>query len=81
MEGERRVLVQAQAAGCGAKHGDGEGEYDHEVEDEEGCGLGVRLIGVATRVLVRVLVQPVWEVCMDGMRLGEFGKNLKGTGE
>lgn len=43
--------------------------------------LGVRLIGMAMLVLVRVLVRPVWEVCMDGMWIGEFGKNLKGTGE
>ena len=28
-----------------------------------------------------VLVLLVWEVCVDGMRPGEFGINLKGTGE
>ena len=28
-----------------------------------------------------LLVWEVWEVCIDGMKPGEFGKNLKGTGE
>ena len=43
--------------------------------------LGVRLIGMAMLVLVRVLVRPVWEVCMDGTKPGEFEKSLKRRGE
>ena len=34
------------------------------------------LIGMAL-----VLVWLVWEVCKVGMRPGEYGRNLKGTGE
>ena len=75
----RRLMVQDM-------DGDDEREHDNEVEDEDayerfGSGLSrVGFVGMAL-VLVQVLVRPVWEVCMDCMRPGEFGKNLKGMGE
>ena len=61
---------------------DGEGEYDDELEDEEAYEQFVsafdRYEGAGAG---SGAVWPVWEVCMDDTKPGEFVKNLKGKGE